>query len=87
MIDNPAGVPMLGPTTGRIVVMSRKVIAPSGVDVRPGGLDITGCDCHLRVVDGITGEAWLVPLGTKAVGDIREALAEYTLTNVKSIGG
>lgn len=85
-LDLPQGLQLSAPTN-RIVVTSRKVIAPSGVDVRPGDLDITGCVCHLRVVDGITGEAWLVPLSPGAVQSIREALAEHIPSNVKPIGG
>lgn len=80
------GLP-LSAASNRITVVSRKVIAPSGVDVRPGDLDITGCVCHLRVVDGITGEAWLVPLSPGAVESVRKSLAEYIPSNVTPIGG
>ena len=69
-------VPPLG--MGRIVITSRKVVAPSGVDVRPGGLDIDGCECHVRIVDGITGEAWLAPIPPRAARDLLLALDKYT---------
>lgn len=79
-------VPTLGRPSNRVVVVSRKIIAPAGIDVRPEGLDIDGCNCHLRVVDGITGEAWLVPLSPKAVVDVRDQLSQHIPPNISPIG-
>lgn len=70
--NHSLGVP-LGQTT-RAVIRKQRLIVPAVVQMRPGGMNVPGCERHLFVFDLANGVAWLTPCNGAMVGELRKAL-------------
>jgi hypothetical protein len=71
----PPGAVPLGVPSG-IPVKSKQIICPAMIEARIGGLAEDQCDLHLRVVNMLDGDVWLIPLPSKFARTLGQRLLD-----------